>query len=125
VKSCAYKSTGKPTRFCGLAAQDGSDLCPRHTFLHNLEAQQSQQKETERSEAKQAAATTGKKRAELVGSGYKFSSSARCSGCNAHIEWWKTPNLKSAPYDPIPHPDSSAVSHFATCPKRQQFRKGA
>lgn len=47
----------------------------------------------------------------------------RCSGCNAAMEFWKTPTGKSLPFDPMPDGDSRAVSHFATCPVAERFRK--
>jgi hypothetical protein len=68
---------------------------------------------------------------------------AKCKGCGADIEWIKTAEGKSHPVDAKPvkvwinlqrgnedhHLDErhglkvGFISHFATCPKAQQFRK--
>jgi hypothetical protein len=68
---------------------------------------------------------------------------AFCRGCNARIEWHKTAAGKAIPLDPDPHPDGNItfdsaarvvyaakgskprmyLSHFATCPKADEFRK--
>lgn len=41
---------------------------------------------------------------------------ARCRGCRALIYWIKTSNGKNMPVD------VDGTSHFATCPKADQFR---
>lgn len=66
-----------------------------------------------------------KTRAELETAGYKVSNYGRCSGCRAAIEWWTTPIGARAPMNPMPHPESEVISHFATCPNANQFRKPA
>ena len=49
--------------------------------------------------------------------GYTFLYTRRCRGCGALIHWWETVNGKPSPHD------RDGVSHFATCPYREQFRK--
>jgi hypothetical protein len=39
------------------------------------------------------------------------------------MEFWNTPEGKSIPMDCMSDPDSPAVSHFATCPVADRFRK--
>jgi hypothetical protein len=66
-----------------------------------------------------------------------------CNGCGAAIRWAITPNGRRMPVDAKPEkrivlddvrlgddPPTARVvdtyvSHFATCPKAQQFRKGS
>jgi len=58
---------------------------------------------------------------KLRAAGYRFNLDAHCRGCGARIEWWITPAGKHMPMDVT---DSGKVqSHFATCPKVEQFRK--
>lgn len=110
--------TGCPT--CGLLAQAGRIYCPRHTFLHNIAAQQEREKEL----AKPTRVTAlPKTRADLLAQGYEHVNNSVCSGCHARVEWWKTPKDKRAPYDPMPEMDSPAVSHFATCKRSSDFRR--
>jgi hypothetical protein len=45
-----------------------------------------------------------------------------CKGCNAPIEWWKTTNGKSMPFNPMPDDRSPAVTHFSTCPRSKEFK---
>lgn len=54
----------------------------------------------------------------------------RCKGCNAKIIWFKTDQGKNMPVDAdTVEPDDDEldldrhVSHFATCPKSNEFRK--
>ena len=55
----------------------------------------------------------------------------RCHGCDAEIEWVKTPAGKSTPCDPkvltivteAGEVVKGRVSHFATCSKADRFRK--
>ena len=70
---------------------------------------------------------------------------SRCRACQKVIRWAKTDNGKPIPMDPDPVPDgnyvvtaqgvshalkkneeptgAAYVSHFATCPQRDQFRR--
>jgi hypothetical protein len=41
----------------------------------------------------------------------------RCRGCGAPIAWARTPAGRSAPLD------RDGVSHFATCPEAERFRR--
>lgn len=68
--------------------------------------------------------TTPKSRRELTEAGYRFSSNARCKGCEKNIEWWKTPDNKNAPMS-VQRIEGCEVliSHFADCKKVEQFRR--
>lgn len=65
-----------------------------------------------------------KTRAEMEQYGYVRSAYTRCNGCNAPMEFWRTPAGKNMPMDVMPDPETPAVSHFSTCPKAKEFRKG-
>jgi uncharacterized Zn finger protein (UPF0148 family) len=109
---------------CQLLTQENSIYCPRHTFLHNIVAQEERDKETAKADAKkQRQDSAPKTRGELLKQGYEHIDNAACHGCHKAIEWWKTPNAKRAPYDPMPEFESPAVSHFATCKHAVDFRR--
>jgi hypothetical protein len=59
----------------------------------------------------------------MIAAGYERSYYSVCKGCKQAIEWWNTPNGQHIPMNSMNHPDSPAVSHFATCPNADQFRK--
>jgi hypothetical protein len=62
-------------------------------------------------------------RAEMQLAGYSLNEYTRCRGCKRLMEFWNTPNGKRVPMNPMPEPQSAAVSHFSDCPEAQQFRK--
>jgi len=39
------------------------------------------------------------------------------------MELWHTPTDQIIPMNPMSNDDAKAESHFATCPKAQQFRR--
>jgi hypothetical protein len=55
--------------------------------------------------------------------GHKRSNYSRCRGCNAAIEWWVMKSGSRMPMEPMPLPESKAISHWATCPCEKDFRK--
>lgn len=55
--------------------------------------------------------------------GYQRQNYARCKGCHRPIEWWSTPSGKAIPMEPMPQDDSPTVSHWATCPNLEDFRR--
>ena len=61
--------------------------------------------------------------AELTQAKYKFDNHAKCRGCHKDIEWWITPTGKKMPFNLMPDIESPAVSHFATCPDAEEFRR--
>ena len=128
MSSCTWmkKRKGVVVETCGTLAQEGSAFCPRHTFLYNME-----QKQQDESEAAKRALGEHKAfgrfprtRLQHCAAGYVFQGSDTCR-CGNRIEWWRTPNLKNAPYDPMPEETSIAVSHFATCRLASSFRRAS
>jgi hypothetical protein len=64
-------------------------------------------------------------RRELLRASYtQTCTNARCNGCGAAIEWWKTRNGKSIPMNPMADDYTIATAHWATCPNAKDF-KGA
>ena len=61
-------------------------------------------------------------KAAMIEAGYKYLANKTCP-CGAGMELWLTPNDKAMPMNLMPAPDSPAISHWATCPKAQQFRR--
>lgn len=50
----------------------------------------------------------------------------QCRSCGAQIWWILTATGKRAPYNPstgVDRPEEPAVSHFATCPQSQAWRR--
>lgn len=62
-------------------------------------------------------------RKEMEEQGYRCKTYTRCRGCDASMEFWYTPNGKSIPMDPMPHEESPAKSHYASCPLAKTFRR--
>ena len=60
---------------------------------------------------------------DMVPFGYTFSDHGICRGCGEDIEWWKTPNNKPIPMNPMKSGSDSATAHWATCPEAESFRK--
>jgi len=48
---------------------------------------------------------------------YIYRHQKACRGCGKPIYWWETPNGKWSPHD------QDGVSHFASCPFQQDFRR--
>ena len=65
-----------------------------------------------------------KTRAEMEAAGYVRDGHEVCKGCGAEMQFWITPERQKAiPMNPMAHPTSEAITHFATCPMAAQFRK--
>lgn len=62
-------------------------------------------------------------RAEMEAAGYSLNEYTRCKGCMRLMEFWHTPNGHRIPMNPMPEPQSDAVSHFTDCPDVARFRK--
>jgi hypothetical protein len=58
----------------------------------------------------------------LIEAGYQYLTDKTCP-CGARMELWRTPNGMSIPMNPMDSPDAEAESHFASCPKAEQFRR--
>lgn len=55
---------------------------------------------------------------DLAAQGYEFENKARCKGCQAEIEWWRTPKGKHIALDA-----GTLEPHWSTCPKAKDFRE--
>ena len=60
---------------------------------------------------------------ELRAANYVFDNYGTCKGCGEDIEWYKTPNGKNIPMNPMERGSSEAVAHWATCSEQDLFRK--
>ena len=124
---CEWRDKPGGPEICGTLRQAGSKFCPRHTFLANVAQQKNEDKQANKIEA--GIAGVDKKlpatRRGMIERGYVYTGNNTCSGCGAAIEWWKTPNQRSAPFDPMPLEYSFSRSHFATCTRRADFRKAS
>ena len=121
---CQHKNrpTDKYTS-CKLLAQEGSQFCLRHTFLHNVREHDRVEREQANVEAKRLGVhgILPRSRAALIRDGYVYLGNDTCRECNKPIEWWKTPKLRHAPFNPMPHEEARAVTHFAMCFKATKF----
>lgn len=113
---CKHREKPGMPENCGLAAESGSDFCPRHKFLNEIAAEQRRDKELEK-QRKLREGTGGfpQTREQLLRRGYAYHGCRDCKDCAKPIEWWKTPVGKMAPFDPMPDLSSHCTSHFATC----------
>lgn len=59
---------------------------------------------------------------ELEAAGWRYEKPGTCSACGVPMEWWRTPQGKLAPLTAVGFSDHFQ-SHFADCPKAEQFRK--
>jgi hypothetical protein len=55
---------------------------------------------------------------EMREANYRFEGDAQCKACHADIEWWTTPKGKK-----IPMNHGTAIPHWSTCPRAEDFRK--
>ncbi len=129
MAQCAWvrkNKHGNVVESCHLLAQDGGELCPRHGFLYNIAMQEEQQRDELRrlKVSEMGVSKHARTRLQLCQAGYVFQGSDVCS-CGKRIEWWLTPNRRNAPYNPMPEPNSAALSHFATCSEKSRFRKAS
>lgn len=62
-------------------------------------------------------------RVEMVERGYSLFERTTCRGCSVPMEFWNTPNGHKMPMNPMPDDHTAAVSHYATCPDANSFRK--
>ena len=110
--------------YCGLVPAEGSDFCPRHGFLREVAAEAKRDKELQKQQ-KQRDGSAGmpQTREQLLRRGYEYHGCRNCVGCDKLIEWWKTPKGNMAPFDPMPELSSHCTSHFATCVRRDAFRR--
>lgn len=124
---CQHRNRPTDQFSCTTLAQDGSKYCPRHTFLHNVKQQDRQEREIANAEAKRLGVhgVLPRSRAALLRDSYVYLGNDTCTGCGKPIEWWKTPKLRHAPFDPMPHEEARAVSHFATCTKAARFKRAS
>ena len=55
--------------------------------------------------------------AELKAKGYSFVDHGRCDACDQPVEWWRTPQGRQIPMNPMPLAASQARGHWGTCSK--------
>jgi len=61
-------------------------------------------------------------KAEAEMQGYKLERSAKCAGCGAEIDFYRTLNHKLIPID-ADASGKSFVPHWSTCPEASKFRR--
>ena len=122
---CKWRDKPGALELCDKVTSADSDFCPKHQFLDKQRQQQAEAKHRRAVLEGKVTTPMPRTRRELIQYGYQFCDSDTCRGCGQHIEFWRTPNGKRAPYDPTGHVDAPAVSHFATCPDAKQFRRHA
>ena len=64
-----------------------------------------------------------KNRAEMLSQGYTPAGRDRCRSCLVTIEFWITPQKRRIPMNAMLDDKSQAVSHWATCPTPERFRR--
>lgn len=51
----------------------------------------------------------------MKAAGYSFMDHGRCDACSQAVEWWRTPQGRQIPMNPMPAPTSPARGHWNTC----------
>ena len=126
MSKCTWRDKPGLDESCGLLASVGRTLCPRHEYLTRLRDEAAEEKYRKAILQKKVVTRMPTTRRELITYGYQFKGSGPCRDCEAHIEWWKTPNGNNAPYNRMDGDvEAAAVSHFATCPRAAAFRRSA
>lgn len=118
--------TMKDVQICGLEAEAGSELCPRHKFLLGVKQQEELNAHLNRNVSHKGQGLP-QTRAELIRRGYQYVGNKICNStaCKKPIELWRTPNQHLAPYNPMPDADSHAQSHYVTCARADAFRRAS
>lgn len=122
MPKCTWRDRPGDNELCSVMASPGHSMCPRHEFLAELATQKKVSKELEKANTP---SNKPRNRAELLARGYHFKGQGHCRGCNQLIEWYDTPAGRNAPYNLMPHDDSPAVCHFATCTRANHFRRAS
>lgn len=127
ANACEWRDKPGAEPNCKVLPVSGTNLCPRHTMMRDVLAQQRLNKAHADAAAEEAgvASIGPRTRMSLLKAGYIFKGHSNCRGCGAVIEWWRTPKLKNAPYDPMPFDGSFATSHFSTCKQAAAYRKAS
>lgn len=60
---------------------------------------------------------------EMRAYGYTFIDHGRCDACEKPVEWWRTPQRRQIPMNPMPLASSPARGHWSTCNKMVQVKK--
>ena len=60
---------------------------------------------------------------EMKQRGYVWLNDSECKGCGEKIMWFRTPNGKKIPMNPMTGGDSEAVAHWATCDNPPERKK--
>ncbi len=124
MASCKHRDKPGGPETCQLMAAAGSDFCPRHGFLQNLAAEAKRDKALQKQQkARDGSGGMPQTREQLLRRGYEYHGNRQCVGCHELIEWWKTPQGNMAPFNPMPEITSHCTSHFATCVRRDAFRR--
>ena len=99
---------------CKVLPALGKDMCPRHEFLSKANADLQLEKQRKALLGRNYHGPRANTRRELIAAGYQYIGNDTCA-CGEPLEWWRTPNQKKAPFDPMATVDSAARSHFAKC----------
>lgn len=127
MSQCQYRAKPGDPVSCKMLPEPGTEYCPRHGFLIQAQSEERARKAEAKSLSK-AHGIDGKlprNREFLLRGDYSFRGNGSCSGCAEPVEWWKTPNKRMAPFNPMPEIYSPAVSHFATCKEAGKFRRAS
>jgi hypothetical protein len=125
--SCEWREKPGAGMLCRVMPNPDEIYCPRHKMMHDAAAAAKSNKvhPTGCEQGAGPAVARASTRRSLLQSGYVFIGTGSCDGCGLPIEWFRTPKLRNAPYDPMPNDWSVARSHFASCKNAAAFRRSA
>jgi hypothetical protein len=118
MAKCTFRERPGMDELCGLLADPGKSMCPRHMFLDD---------QRRAAAALQAAAKPAPRvplnPAMMGACGYAFVGSGICKKCRRTVWWYRNSATgNTSPWDPMPDETQRPVNHFATCPHAVEFR---
>ena len=57
---------------------------------------------------------------EMRAAGYRYMDHGQCDACDQPVEWWRTPQGRQIPMNPMPSPTDRARGHWSTCSEMQR-----
>lgn len=110
---------------CHKVVDAGEEYCPRHKAMHQARMAEQDEKRRQKELADRLkrqvkTSTTPQTRRGMIEQGYQFIGNDVCV-CGHQIEWWRTPNQREAPYEPMKDETSAATTHFKYC--KRAFEK--
>ena len=114
MPSCQWRDKPGLDPMCKTMPNPGEEMCPRHKLLDQARQSQQQEREREKLLKREVVRRNPETRRGMLEQGYQFIGNDVCV-CGNALEWWRTPNQREAPYEPMKELESPSVSHYRYC----------